>query len=404
MTVRASPPGPRLLPTRRRRTADRRGDRPSRPLRSQPGARGVRRGARGRATGRAVDRRPHLPPGRALRGPGSPRHAGPPAAARRRRAARRRGRRPPPHLGRRRARQRRLRRGPDPPPGPDLPGRAPRQRARSTRSSTGSSRPRCERAGGPTPGSTARLARSPTSPSTGSRGRPARSTGRPILVAGVGRMGRLAAFAAHRRGRASSSRTGPPTVRPRLPPRSAGRPCHSAGDGVLPPVDGAIVALAGPWRVGPADAAALVRLGRRGRRPLVAAVREPATSRRPSASRFTSVDDLTVAPEFEPQDRLRRRLEKLVSPRPAASTARGSARATACRSSRPLTDRAETPAARRARTGSLIACPTSRPTSGRVVEQMSHRLVAALLHAPLAALHDDEAGSLERAARDLFGV
>ena len=39
-----------------------------------------------------------------------------------------------------------------------------------------------------------------------------------------------------------------------------------------------------------------------------------------------------------------------------------------------------------------------------VVEQMSHRLVAALLHAPLAALHDDDAGALERAARDLFGV
>ena len=39
-----------------------------------------------------------------------------------------------------------------------------------------------------------------------------------------------------------------------------------------------------------------------------------------------------------------------------------------------------------------------------VVEQMSHRLVAALLHAPLAALHDDDAGSLEQAARDLFRV
>jgi hypothetical protein len=39
-----------------------------------------------------------------------------------------------------------------------------------------------------------------------------------------------------------------------------------------------------------------------------------------------------------------------------------------------------------------------------VVEQMSHRLVAALLHAPLSRLHDDDAGALERAARDLFGI
>ena len=33
---------------------------------------------------------------------------------------------------------------------------------------------------------------------------------------------------------------------------------------------------------------------------------------------------------------------------------------------------------------------------------MSHRLVAGILHAPLAALHDDTSGELERAARDLF--
>ncbi len=38
------------------------------------------------------------------------------------------------------------------------------------------------------------------------------------------------------------------------------------------------------------------------------------------------------------------------------------------------------------------------------MEQMSHRLVAAVLHAPLDALHSDEGGTLERAARDLFGL
>ena len=39
-----------------------------------------------------------------------------------------------------------------------------------------------------------------------------------------------------------------------------------------------------------------------------------------------------------------------------------------------------------------------------VVDQMSHRLVAALLHAPLVALNEDASGDLERVARELFGV
>ncbi len=51
--------------------------------------------------------------------------------------------------------------------------------------------------------------------------------GRTVLVAGVGRMGRLAAFAAHRRGAGSSSRTAPTSGPPRWPPRSAGTPSRS---------------------------------------------------------------------------------------------------------------------------------------------------------------------------------
>jgi glutamyl-tRNA reductase len=40
----------------------------------------------------------------------------------------------------------------------------------------------------------------------------------------------------------------------------------------------------------------------------------------------------------------------------------------------------------------------------RLIEQMSHRLVAGILHAPLAALNADSSGELERAARDLFAL
>ena len=43
------------------------------------------------------------------------------------------------------------------------------------------------------------------------------------------------------------------------------------------------------------------------------------------------------------------------------------------------------------------------PDSDRhLIEQMSHRLVAGILHSPFAALNADTSGELERAARDLF--
>jgi hypothetical protein len=35
---------------------------------------------------------------------------------------------------------------------------------------------------------------------------------------------------------------------------------------------------------------------------------------------------------------------------------------------------------------------------------MSHRLVAGLLHAPLASLREDSSGDLDRAARALFSL
>jgi glutamyl-tRNA reductase len=39
-----------------------------------------------------------------------------------------------------------------------------------------------------------------------------------------------------------------------------------------------------------------------------------------------------------------------------------------------------------------------------LVEQMSHRLVAGLLHAPLATLREDANGDADRAARVLFSL
>ena len=225
--------------------------------------------------------------------------------------------------------------------------------------------------------------------------------GRTVLVAGVGRMGRLAAFAAHRRGVrvVITNRTDERAAT--LAAEVGGHAVPFAADGVLPPLAGAIIALAGPWRPGAVDAAALAASSAE----VVDLSSPPSVPEELQAAlgpRFTSVDDLTVAPEFEPQDRLRRRLEKLVS-----ETGREYCQWLRARDMVPViqavADGAET--LRQSEVEWLAhRLPDLGEDERAVVEQMSHRLVAALLHAPLTALHDDDAGSLERAARDLFGV
>ena len=225
--------------------------------------------------------------------------------------------------------------------------------------------------------------------------------GRTVLVAGVGRMGRLAAFAAHRRGARVVVTNRTDARATTLAGEVGGRAVPFAADDVLPPLAGAIVALAGPWRPGAVDAAALAASSAE----VVDLSSPPSVPEELQAAlgrRFTSVDDLTVAPEFEPQDRLRRRLEKLVS-----ETGREYCQWLRARDMVPViqavADGAET--LRQSEVEWLAhRLPDLGEDERAVVEQMSHRLVAALLHAPLTALHDDDAGSLERAARDLFGV
>jgi glutamyl-tRNA reductase len=225
--------------------------------------------------------------------------------------------------------------------------------------------------------------------------------GRTVLVVGVGRMGRLAAFAAHRRGAQVVVTNRTDARATTLAAEVGGHAVPFAADGVLPSLAGAIVALAGPWRPGPVDIAALAaspaEIVDLSSPPSV-----PAELQAALGPRFTSVDDLTVGPEFEPQDRLRRRLEKHVS-----DTGREYCQWLRSRDAVPVikavADGAET--LRTSEVEWLLHRLPDLDADGRaVVEQMSHRLVAALLHAPLAALHDDDAGSLEQAARDLFRV
>lgn len=225
--------------------------------------------------------------------------------------------------------------------------------------------------------------------------------GRTILVVGAGRMGRLAAFASHRRDArvVVTSRTDERAAA--LAAEVGGRAVAWRSDGELLDLAGVVVALGGTWAPGPLDTAAL--LG--GAAQVVDLSSPPAATldlRRALGARFTSVDDLAATPEFAPHDRLRRRLEGLVS-----DAGREYCTWLRSRDAVPLI-RAVTAGAehlRRAEVEWLLRRLPDLPAEDRaLVEQMSHRLVAALLHAPLTALHSDEGGALERPARDLFGV
>ena len=225
--------------------------------------------------------------------------------------------------------------------------------------------------------------------------------GRTVLVAGAGRMGRLAVFAAHRRGARVVVVNRTDERARALAAEVGGDWARFGADGVLPDVAGAVVALAGAWRVGPGDVDRLVAAGV----PVVDLSSPPSVPEALQArlgERFASVDDLVVGSEFAPQDRLRRRIEKLVS-----DSGRDFCAWLRARDSVPIIQAVASSAdqIRQAELEWLLhRLPELDPDERAVVEQMSHRLVAALLHAPLDALHSNEGDTLERAARDLFGL
>lgn len=226
--------------------------------------------------------------------------------------------------------------------------------------------------------------------------------GRPVLVVGAGVMGRLAAFAAARRGAEVivSSRT---AARAMVLAREAGggRTIPFGGDDVLPEVAGVMVALCGPWLVGEEDSR---RLGESG--VVVADLSSPPAV--PEAlqarlgERFVSTDDLAGESGFEPQGRLRTRLEELV-----ADSGKSYSHWLRSRSSQPAIQ-AIGEAADEQRRSELEwlfrRLPGIAEKDRSLIEQMSNRLVADILHAPRSALNADESGELAQAARNLFGT
>jgi glutamyl-tRNA reductase len=223
--------------------------------------------------------------------------------------------------------------------------------------------------------------------------------GQTILVAGVGRMGRLAALAAQRRGAnlVITNRTDARAAS--LAHELEARTIPFGIDDTLPPVAGAIVALGGTWRLGSRDADRLVAstavVTDLSSPPAIAAELQARLG-----GRFVSVDDLAGGPVSEPDDRLHRRIHALIS-----DAGRDYCHWLRTRDAVPAIQ-AMAEAAEGHRREELDRLFRQLPDLGdddrRLVEQMSHRLVSDLLHAPLAALNADETGELERAARDLF--
>jgi glutamyl-tRNA reductase len=223
--------------------------------------------------------------------------------------------------------------------------------------------------------------------------------GQAILVVGVGRMGRLAAFAAQRRGARVivTNRTEERAVA--LAHEIDGEVVPFGVDGLMRPVAGVTTAIGAPWRVGPEDRATLAASD-----AVVVDLSSPPSVPAELAAalgeRFVSVDDLATSPEFVPHDRLRRRLEGLVS-----ESGREYCQWLRTRDAVPAISAVATAAEAQRREELewlMRRLPELTAEQRALVEQMSHRLVAGILHQPLSALNEDRSGKLESAARELF--
>ncbi len=222
---------------------------------------------------------------------------------------------------------------------------------------------------------------------------------RRILVVGAGRMGRLAGQAAGRRGSRLLVANRSPEPAAALAHEIGATVVPFGADDTLPAVDGVVVALSGPWPLGPRDAARLVAADLvvvdLSSPPAV-----PAATRDALGDRFVSVDDLAAIPDHDGLDRLHRRVDRLVS-----ETGRDFCVWLRGRDSVPAIQAMAAVAEGRRHSEMawlLRRLPDLDDEERAVVEQMSHRLVAAILHAPLTALKTDQDGDLEQAARELF--
>ena len=220
-------------------------------------------------------------------------------------------------------------------------------------------------------------------------------------MVGAGQMARLAALAAARRGahvlvaNRSASRAAA------LARDANGEPAAFGADADLPEADAIVLAIGARWPLSTAARAALVA----GAQPVVDLSSPPALdadTRLVLGARHTSVDDLALDPRDRATDRTRRRFERAIDDAQRELRPVDCAPAPPSPRSARITDRAE---ARRAEELERLFRRADLTDAERaLVVQMSQRLVAGLLHAPLVKLRDDDTGELEQAARALFAL
>lgn len=225
--------------------------------------------------------------------------------------------------------------------------------------------------------------------------------GQPVLVVGAGMMGRLAVRAAARRG-AQVLVTNRTRQRAADLARATGAEAVAwPGGGTAPTPSGAIVAVGGRW---PVPGRVLDRLAGNG--TVVADLSSPpaldGTSRARLADRYLSVDVFAWRPVTGLGVELQDRLDGLVQ-----DSGREYCRWLRARVGGPTIHRL-TAAAEQRRQSEVDWLRRRLPDLSErelaLVEQMSRRLVAGLLHQPRRAIHDDESGLLRRAACELFAL
>ena len=214
-------------------------------------------------------------------------------------------------------------------------------------------------------------------------------------------MSRLSAHAAARRGAKVTITNRTATRAVALARNIGGKAVAADSDGTLGPFVGAVVAVSGTWAAHPQDSARLVENGT----TVVDLSSPPAVSdtlQSQLGDRFVSIDDLAWGPQVELADGLRGRLEKLVT-----ESGGEYCRWLRARDYLPaIQAMSEAAEARRQSELAWLAhrLPNLSGKERALIDQMSHRLVGGILHAPKSALRLDESGELGRAAWELFGL
>jgi glutamyl-tRNA reductase len=223
---------------------------------------------------------------------------------------------------------------------------------------------------------------------------------RRLLVVGAGRMARLCALAASRHGARVLVANRSPERAAALAHDASGEPVAFGLDAPLPGTDAILLAIAARWPLSDPARAALLEGGQ----PVVDLSSPPAldpATRAELGGRYTSVDDIARTPQDAMRGRLRARFERALDD--AEENLVGWVRA---RDSVPaiqaLSDHAES--RRSEELERLFRRAGFDDRQRDLVEQMSHRLVAGLLHQPLVVLREDGSGEAERAARTLFAL